>query len=166
MKGRNFLMQKNRYIVLIIILLLVVGCSSQLTEPPYEDDNQQPLQDNALEDYLATRGANLPTPFPTSTQDSTNTVQTNNLAEENSVFIVEMKQDLADRLAINPTNIQLVLIESVDWTDGSLGCAQPGELYIQVITPGYRVVFSDGDVQYSYHTKDTSFFIFCDRNII
>lgn len=34
--------------------------------------------------------------------------------------------------------------EAVQWPDRGLGCPQPGMLYAQVITPGYRVTLVDG----------------------
>jgi hypothetical protein len=45
-------------------------------------------------------------------------------------------------------------VRAVEWRDGSLGCAQAGMMYPQVITPGYRIVLSADGVKYEYHTGD------------
>lgn len=36
--------------------------------------------------------------------------------------------------------LRVVSVEEVEWPDSSLGCPQPGMMYAQVITPGFRVV--------------------------
>jgi len=40
---------------------------------------------------------------------------------------------------VESASIQVISVEQVEWPDASLGAAQPGSLYAQVITPGYRV---------------------------
>jgi hypothetical protein len=42
--------------------------------------------------------------------------------------------------------------EEVTWPDGCLGCPKTGEMCVQVLTPGYRVVLRVGDANYEYHT--------------
>ena len=39
----------------------------------------------------------------------------------------------------------------VKWPDSSLGCPEKGTSYLQVIIPGYRVVFRHGDQVYRVH---------------
>ena len=53
---------------------------------------------------------------------------------------------------ISADEITLVTAEAVDWPDSSLGCPQPGMMYGQVITPGYKIVLEAGGVEYSFHT--------------
>ena len=36
--------------------------------------------------------------------------------------------------------VEVLSVESVDFSDSSLGCPQPGMAYIQVITPGHKVM--------------------------
>jgi len=52
----------------------------------------------------------------------------------------------------NVDNIVLVSAQSVDWADSSLGCPQPGMVYAQVITQGYKIVLRVGDIEYQFHT--------------
>lgn len=45
-------------------------------------------------------------------------------------------------------SIQNLKIRSVDWSDGSLGCPQPGQEYTQQIVPGFFVSFSvEGEIK-------------------
>lgn len=53
---------------------------------------------------------------------------------------------------VNADEIILVSAEAVDWPDGSLGCPEPGVMYGQVITRGYKVVLEAGGVEYPFHT--------------
>ncbi len=62
--------------------------------------------------------------------------------------------DLSKQLGIPEANIKVASSEAVEWSDGSLGCPQPGMSYAQVITPGYRIVLQAGDKQYEYHTGE------------
>ncbi len=76
-------------------------------------------------------------------------------------FIMQARADLAARLSVTEDEVELVRSETVEWRDSSLGCAREGEVYLQVITPGYRLVFSVGGALYEYHT-DAQRMIFCE----
>jgi hypothetical protein len=43
----------------------------------------------------------------------------------------------------------------VEWPDAGLGCGDPGKMYAQVVTRGYRVVLSDGARVYRVHASAT-----------
>ena len=62
------------------------------------------------------------------------------------------KAELAQRQGIPQDSIQVIEVSPVDWPDTSLGCPQPGMVYAQVITPGYRILLSDGQREYQYHS--------------
>lgn len=59
---------------------------------------------------------------------------------------------LAADLGIDPAEPRLISIEEVLWGDASLGCPEPGMAYIQMIVPGYRLVFEHAGQGYEYHT--------------
>ena len=59
--------------------------------------------------------------------------------------------DLAARLGVKATQIDVVEVKEVEWPDTSLGCPQPGMMYAQVITPGYRITLDASDKRYAYH---------------
>ena len=60
--------------------------------------------------------------------------------------------DLAQRLNVPPETIQLVKFEAVTWSDGGLGCPDPGMSYIQVPVDGALIVLQQGDNLYEYHS--------------
>ncbi len=70
---------------------------------------------------------------------------------------------LASDLGIAESNVTVVSTEEVQWSDGSLGCPQPGMMYPQVITPGFRVTLEANGKRYTYHTDTRRYVIRCDN---
>lgn len=60
--------------------------------------------------------------------------------------------DLADRLSIDPSEIEVVSVEEVTWPDGSLGCPEPGMVYTQALVNGQRIVLLAEGIEYEYHS--------------
>ncbi len=71
------------------------------------------------------------------------------------------QEDLAQRLSLAPEAIRLVSVEAVEWPDTSLGCPQPGMMYAQVITPGFRMMLEAEGERYTYHTDRDNHFVLC-----
>lgn len=71
--------------------------------------------------------------------------------------------DLAGRLGIAPDSISVVSAEAVSWPDASLGCPQPGMMYPQVITEGYRVILVAEGKEYAYHGDDRGELFYCEN---
>jgi hypothetical protein len=72
--------------------------------------------------------------------------------EEASRVVDLAKAALAQELGVKAEDIALVAAEPTEWNDSSLGCPKPGQVYMQVITPGYRVTLEAQGQQYEYHT--------------
>jgi hypothetical protein len=60
--------------------------------------------------------------------------------------------DLAERLNVEPVEVEVVEVQPLDWPDACLALARPDEACAQVITPGYRVLLSAEGRRYEYHT--------------
>ena len=80
-------------------------------------------------------------------------------------LIEKAKEDLAQRLSISVTQINLVEIMEVEWSDASLDCPQPGMDYIQVLTPGYRIVLEAGGQAYEYHSNRDAYVVYCENPV-
>ena len=63
---------------------------------------------------------------------------------------------------IEPAAVTVVSYAATEWPDTALGCPKDGEVYAQVITPGYLVVLSIDGVEMEYHTDDVDRAIRCD----
>ena len=75
----------------------------------------------------------------------------------------EARADVANRAGVAPDQLSVVSVESVEWRDSSLGCPEPGRMYLQVITPGYRIVLQAGGNSYEYHSDQSRRVVPCDR---
>ncbi len=62
------------------------------------------------------------------------------------------KEDLSKRLGIPVDSVSVESVDQVDWPDASLGCPEPGKVYAQVITPGYRILLKANGKTYEYHS--------------
>lgn len=82
--------------------------------------------------------------------------------DSNARALVQIaKADLAQRLKVNLDQIQLTKIEPVTWPDSSLGCPQMGGMYVQMLTPGYKITLETGGRSFSYHTDEKDRLVFC-----
>jgi len=72
------------------------------------------------------------------------------------------REALANWLSISGEEIEVIEVEEVEWPDTSLGCPQPGMVYAQVITPGFRVVMRVGSKVYEYHSGG-GHWVLCDE---
>ena len=69
--------------------------------------------------------------------------------------------DLTSRLGVEPEAIEIVSAEEVTWSDGSLGCPQPGMLYTQALVPGIQIILEVNGARYHYHADATDEPFFC-----
>jgi hypothetical protein len=67
-------------------------------------------------------------------------------------FVDQALADLAERLAIEAAQIEVVEVKEVVWPDASLGCPQPGMAYIQVPFDGLLIRLRVGERVYAYHS--------------
>ena len=59
--------------------------------------------------------------------------------------------DAARRTGLPAAQIMLLSAERVIWSDGSLGCPQPGMVYTMALVPGYRIRVQSGAKLLDYH---------------
>lgn len=69
----------------------------------------------------------------------------------------DARQALAKAEHVDPDQVEVVLVEEVNWRDGSLGLPQPDRMYTMALVDGYRIVFRVGDQLVAYHTGRNHF---------
>lgn len=69
--------------------------------------------------------------------------------------------DAGQHLGVVPSSLSISRIEAVDWPDSSLGCPQADGVYAPVISPGYRIIVTDGATTLEYHTGMNNAFVLC-----
>ena len=80
-----------------------------------------------------------------------------------SEMLDEIVADAAARAGVEPGEVDLVVAEAVTWSDGSLGCPEPGMMYTQALVPGYRVVVEAGGEELSFHASESGDFRLCEN---
>jgi hypothetical protein len=61
--------------------------------------------------------------------------------------------DLSQRLGVAAQAVTPQRLTAQVWSDASLGCPKPGEVYAQVVTEGYVIELRVDDDVYTYHTS-------------
>ncbi len=60
------------------------------------------------------------------------------------------------------TDPEVLRDEAVTWSDGSLGCPEPGMVYRQVLVAGYWVVIRAGGITLDYRAGESGAFRLCE----
>ena len=151
-----------RWIGICLFLSLTVGLLSACAPASSAGEAEKPAE---TEDSGA-----APTPrqglvaVPTETMAGSQPVeaaplQPGDYDEAAAPLVQQAQDDLAQRLGAPLDQIAVVSVSEVVWPDGSLGCAQPGQVYTQATIPGYRIILSYQGQQYDYHTDASRAFL-------
>jgi hypothetical protein len=69
--------------------------------------------------------------------------------------------DVSRRPAADARDVQVLRIERKEWPDTGLGCPRPGQIYSQVMTPGWLIELRSGQKIFEYHTDSGENFVLC-----
>ena len=84
-----------------------------------------------------------------------------NLSPEEQQAVAAALQDAATQLGVAASELSLQQIEAREWGDSSLGCPQPGNLYSQIVTPGFLIVINSRGKQLEYHSDTRARVVLC-----
>lgn len=100
----------------------------------------------------------IPDPVVRAAQPAGTPVATANIPREVRRAVVA---DAARRFEVAESAVVLSAAEQVTWSDGSLGCPQPGMSYTQALVPGFRLVASTSAGRMLYHTDSRGQVVTC-----
>ncbi|HEU5135518.1 MAG TPA: hypothetical protein VFU13_10285 [Steroidobacteraceae bacterium] len=69
--------------------------------------------------------------------------------------------DAARRFAVSENDVVLVNAERLTWSDGAMGCPEPGQTYTQMLVPGFRITAKTAAGQMLYHTDSRGTAVTC-----
>jgi hypothetical protein len=69
--------------------------------------------------------------------------------------------DAASRAGVDRSAFTVATAAAVTWSDSSLGCPEPGMVYMQALVPGYHVILEQAGTQYDYHADRRGNFRLC-----
>ncbi len=95
----------------------------------------------------------------TTTTSPTTTTAPSNLETAKSTALA----NISAMLNVSLGNITVDLAEAITWGDSALGCPKPGFGYLQVISPGYRVILSYEGKKYFYHSGSDGKSFYCEN---
>ena len=84
------------------------------------------------------------------------------LGEAPADLVARVREDATRRSGADPSIVKLIRDEAVTWSDGSLGCPQPGEFYTQAPVPGYWIVFDVVGRKFDYRSNGQGNFRLCE----
>ncbi|GAC1317166.1 MAG: hypothetical protein NVSMB2_10620 [Chloroflexota bacterium] len=64
-------------------------------------------------------------------------------------------------LGVRVADVSVVRSEPHAWSDAGLGCGEPGQMYAQVVTPGYAVIVRASGRELEYHTDGRGHAVLC-----
>ena len=124
------------------VILLLAGCSRNMIPSAPEATVPSPFETRQITPVSPDNGDATPMTQPIPTPDDAGI----------QALIEKSKADLAQRLSITVNEIIVLEVTSVVWPDSSLGCPQPGMVYIQVPEDGLLIRLQVGDQIYPYHS--------------
>lgn len=71
--------------------------------------------------------------------------------------------DAATRLGVDPSAVTIVDAHAETWSDGSLGCPEPGMMYTQALVDGYQVVVEANGTRLDYRGSGPGQFRLCEN---
>jgi hypothetical protein len=74
-----------------------------------------------------------------------------------------IQADAVKRAAVTADQITVLSSEQVTWSNGALGCPQPGRMYTQALVPGFRVAVRAGKQMILYHAAESGALVVCPR---
>jgi hypothetical protein len=146
-----------RHITLIGLLILALAACSPRAQPTTAvietGATEEPEEKSATPTYTS------PQPTPTQAVPPESPLPTPPANPAAAAAIAH----LVAELELSPQDVTILSIEEMQWRDGSLGCPQPGMVYIQAIIPGYRILLQAEGETYDVHTDQAgSTVVLCD----
>jgi len=94
--------------------------------------------------------------------DSSTKEENNRVKGEVPQAILEaILKEVAALARVGPEQVAIARAESVVWSDGSLGCPEPGMMYTQALVNGYWVVIDAAGQRYDFRVDSRGNFRLC-----
>lgn len=141
-----------RKLALAALLLTLTACGA--ATPAGNDSTGAASPSAAASAAPASSAAAQPSMAPSESATSIGTIGGGDMAGGDDVERQALAA-LQSQFNVNTASLTLQNKEQVEWSDGSLGCPAPDMMYAQVITPGYKLTYSDGSQSYELHTNES-----------
>ena len=141
---------RRAVVTMLAIASLTAACSGNTRDEPASVQQRRSVLEK--EQVTPKKPPDIPR------QDAASAAATGEVPQQ---ILALFRDDLARRALVKPESITIVSATEQQWPDGALGCPKPGEVYTQMIVPGYRVVLEAAGEKYAYHSDRRGNFIVC-----
>src|ERR1700704_6230107 len=100
---------------------------------------------------VPTPAAPAPPPSPAPASPVASVLPGSSSAADPQPAVDAALRDAAEHLGVSPATLQVDQVEARQWGDSSLGCPKPGQMYSQIVTPGFVIIISGAGKQLEYH---------------
>ena len=138
------------YMISCFMLVLLAGCTPA---GPVSSPTPEPTVDADIRATVALPPGAERVP-PTSASQPV-------VGEVPQSLMTAVMDDLVAQTGVDSNTIEVVRAESVLWSDGSLGCPQPGVFYTQALVAGYHIILAAGGRTYDYRAAESGDFRLC-----
>ncbi len=113
---------------------------------------------------VATTPASAATEAPTTTATGVSAAPAGATLEAGSVE-AKAAEVLSRRVGTDLSKLTLTAKDEQEWPNPGLGCPKEGVMYTQVITPGFKLTYTDGAKTYEVHTDQSGArAVLCENN--
>lgn len=138
---------------LLVMSMILIGCQSSAPQPEFVEPTPW---------VAPTRPVAMPDTRPKN-DGAVSLTPTSNGGVSMNPQVERAIDDLANRKGADPSQVIVESVENVEWRDSSLGCPQPGMMYAQVITPGFRIILRLDALRYTYHADRSRRLTLCEN---
>jgi len=110
-----------------------------------------------------TGGSNVPEPSLASEGPSGEPAPSDGAVALPASIIDPIVADAAGRLGVDPADVRVVDAHEETWSDGSLGCPEPGMMYTQALVDGYQVIVEANGTRLDYRGSGPGQFRICEN---
>jgi hypothetical protein len=90
-----------------------------------------------------------------------------NIDPRSEAAIEAAMRDAAAQLGVGSSSLTVERVEAREWSDSSLGCPRQGQMYAQVLTPGFLIVIGEarpgGGRRLEYHSDERGRVVLCSQ---
>lgn len=134
------MLSKSKWVLWIMLIALALAACSSMKPTPQPPTNPAETPTPEMPAYPGVA-------YPVETVPPESTPQVLEIPQE---VMESILADLETRLGEKPANVEVLRSEPVTWSDGSLGCPEPGVFYTQALVEGYWVELKVGEATYDY----------------
>jgi hypothetical protein len=81
--------------------------------------------------------------------------------QQQQAVVDEAVRQAAAYANVSASDVKVQQAEAREWGDSSLGCPRPGQMYSQVVTPGFLIVLQAGTRVLEYHSDARGRLVLC-----